>query len=185
MEAWPLLLMVFYLQELQRQCSAHLTQSFPKFCLKPARQWRGIAPGRAFRPLKRYLIHTGLESCPRSYSQVRMAKHSTSRRQAVPWIRARYPCPRQRLCRLDLLPSQMLPQPGTPAPNLSVSINTFNSHQLGGRLSGDHWSPGPTHMGGGLTTQLLLQATLDSGPHVWDFHWLSVRLAGGFYVCLC
>lgn len=72
MEAWPLLLMVFCLQEMQRQCSMYLTQSFPKSCLKPTGQWRGSLQGGVSGHQRD--AHTGLESCPRAYSQVRRAK---------------------------------------------------------------------------------------------------------------
>lgn len=76
---------------------------------------------------------------------------------------ARSPCP--------------LPPPYLPVSLTFARINSFRSYHLHGRLTEDHWSLDPRHIGGGVMVQLLLHATLDS----WDFCGLSIRLTGGFY----
>lgn len=155
MEAWPLLPLLFCLLEMRGTkvlCTWHEVSPNP-VCNQQDSVWG--PPGRGVRPtFQMCLSLTQQESYPR-YSGHRWSVGvdivGASTGLSLNQVQSQQAGP---------APKPDAVHPGAPGSLASVPKDTSRSQKQDGKLTGDHGSPGLTHMGGGRIVQLLPPATL-------------------------
>lgn len=176
MEAWPLLPLLFCLQEMKGQRFCAPGTKFPQILSATSKTVWGPSRERCQAHFSNGSLSHRRESCSR-YSghwwSVGVEIVGASTGLHLDRVQSQLSLPKAEPMQPGPAPKPDAVHPGAPGLYFPVSltsvpIDTSRSHQQDGKLTGDHWSPGLTHMRGGHIIQLLPPATLG---------WVSYSLA--------